>query len=556
MKKDISPDNKYEKARKEREKCVENILRSKSKKKIVVAGPGTGKTFLFKKILKKEDNTLALTFIKALVEDLSLELCGLSDVKTLHGFSCSRLKRAKKGIRIFPKLTEVIKRDAEILIGKKIEFKKIFDSKEDDNEHIDFYRERKDYYGNYYGFSDIVYAIVKYFEEDHNRIPQYDQIVVDEFQDFNPLEVSLIELLSLKSPILIVGDDDQAIYDYDFKSADPKHIRQKHSQKEKDYKSFNLPFCSRCTQVIVDVVNDIIDSANKKGFFPNRIPKPYKYLNDEEKDIVSEKYSRVIYSQQFARKIPWFLGKQIFEIAQNLKRKFSVLIICPTKVQCIQVAEGLIKKGFKNIEYAEKQDEKLILFDGLKLLLENDKCNLGWRIVSEFLLKDKEFKSFLKKTYQDKPLKTHEIINRDCKAEVKKIIKVLKICQKDGDMNEEDLSVLEKISVNPYKIAKDVLKDELDFDSSEIANPGAKKIPIKITTIQGSKGLSGDYVFITYFDDLYFIKSKNKKKILDKDIRNFLVTLTRAKEKVLLISSKEKEPTFLKWINKERIEVI
>jgi len=554
MKKDINPDNKYEKARNEREKCVENILRSKSRKKIVVAGPGTGKTFLFKKILKKEDNTLALTFIKALVEDLGLELCGLSDVKTLHGFACSMLRGAKRGIRIFPKLTEVIKRDAEILIGKKIDFKKTFDRNGDENEYIDFYRERKDYYGKYYGFSDIVYAIVKYFEEDHNRIPQYDKIVVDEFQDFNPIEVSLIELLSIKSPILIVGDDDQAIYD--FKNADPSHIRQKHSQKEKDYKSFDLPFCSRCTRVIVDVVNDIIDSANKKGFFLSRIPKPYKYLNDEEKDIVSEKHSRVIYSQQFARKIPWFLGKQIFEIAENLKRKFSVLVICPTKVQCNRVREALIKKGFKNIEYTEKQDEKLILLDGLKLLLENDKCNLGWRIVSEFLLKDKEFESFLKKTYKDKSLKIHEIINRDRKADVKKIIKVLKTCQKDGDINEGDLSILEKIGVNPYKIAKDVLKDELDFDSSEVAKLGAKKIPIKITTIQGSKGLSGDYVFITYFDDRYFIKSRNKKEILDKDICNFLVTLTRAREKAFLISSQEKEPTFLKWINKERIEVI
>jgi len=554
MNKDTNHNNKYEKAKNERKKYVENILRSKSSKKVIVAGPGTGKTFLFKDVLEKKDNTLTLTFIKALVEDLSLELCGLSDVKTLHGFACSKLGKAKESIEIFPKLTKVIKKDAEILIEKDIDFKKIFDNKEDDNEYIDFYRERKDYYGNYYGFSDIVYAVVKYFEEDHNQIPQYDQIVVDEFQDFNLLEVSLIELLSQKSPILIVGDDDQAIY-Y-FKDADPKYIRQKHSQKEKDYKSFPLPFCSRCTRVIVEAVNDIINSANKNGFFSDRIPKPYKYFDDEEKDIISEKYSKIIYSQQYANQIPWFLENQISEIAQNLKRKFYVLVICPTRIQCNQVAEALIKKGFNNIEYKEKQDENVTLLDGVKLLLKNDKCNLGWRIVCEILLESKDFKSFLKKTHQNKSTKIYELIDENCKAEVKKMIKVLKKCQKDKDITEGDLDILKRIGINPYEIAKDFLKDELDFDLSGKSNPERKKIPIKITTIQGSKGLSGDYVFITYFDDQYFIKSKDKNEISDKDIRNFIVVLTRAREKVSLISSQKREPTFLTWINEERIETI
>ena len=81
---------------------------------------------------------------------------------------------------------------------------------------------------------------------------------------------------------------------------------------------------------------------------------------------------------------------------------------------------------------------------------------------------------------------------------------------------------------------------------------GIRKIPIKSTTIQSSKGLSADYVFITHFDDRYFIK--NNGNISDKDIRNLLVALTRAKKKVFLISSNTtKRPTFLGWINADRI---
>jgi superfamily I DNA/RNA helicase len=79
------------------------------------------------------------------------------------------------------------------------------------------------------GYADIVFAIVKQFEVKKEKIPTYEQVVVDEFQDFNKLEVSLIELLAEKSPILLAGDDDQALYD--FKDASPEHIRERHGNE-------------------------------------------------------------------------------------------------------------------------------------------------------------------------------------------------------------------------------------------------------------------------------------------------------------------------------------
>jgi hypothetical protein len=89
-----SNEERYAKARAERRAKVDAVLQSKSQKKIVVAGPGTGKTFLFKEILKGKKNALTLTFVNSLVEDLSLDLCGLSEVKTLHGFARSVLAAA------------------------------------------------------------------------------------------------------------------------------------------------------------------------------------------------------------------------------------------------------------------------------------------------------------------------------------------------------------------------------------------------------------------------------------------------------------------------------
>ena len=111
-------------------------------------------------------------------------------------------------------------------------------------------------------------------------------------------------------------------------------------------------------------------------------------------------------------------------------------------------------------------------------------------------------------------------------------------------------------------MARENLKDDIKFCKPKpckiaFSNPGIRKTPITTTTIQSSKGLDADYVFITYFDDQYFIKDTDKNKVSDQDICNFLVAFTRAKRKVFLISSDTtKRPGFLKWIDKKRIEDI
>lgn len=100
--------------------------------------------------------------------------------------------------------------------------------------------------------------------------------------------------------------------------------------------------------------------------------------------------------------------------------------------------------------------------------------------------------------------------------------------------------------------AKSYLKNEIT--TVVLADSAVRKIPIKATTIPGSKGLDAQYVFVTHFEDRFFIKEKDKDNISDQDIRNFLVVLTRAQRKVYFISTEEKDPTFLSWIDEKRIE--
>lgn len=548
------PKDKYDKAEKERQKHVGSIINSPSKKKIVVGGPGTGKTYLFKKILDGKNKTLTLTFVRSLVEDLSLELCGISDVKTLHSFAYSILSKTSENIKIFPKLPQIIKEDAQILINKEVDFNELFHNRDDENEHIKFYKKRKDYYGEYYGYSDIIFGVVKYLETNKSKIPSYEQVLVDEFQDFNKLEVSLIDLLSEKSPIILVGDDDQALYD--FKNASAEYIRERHSDKNQDYTSFSLPHCSRCTRVIIEAANDIIKTAEKKGFLSNRIKKEYCYFEDKTKDEESNKYPKIIYCHIFDKQIPWFIEQQIGIIAKDIKDRFSVLIISPTRGKARYISDALKQKGFKNIEFVKEiVSKEPILMDGLKILLKDKNSNLGWRIACKCILEGNDFNNLINKSDLEGAKGVAELVNKYNKKEISRLIKVLRALRDNKEVDKDEFdNLLLKIGYNTYEKTKEILRDEVSI-SLPSSIPGLNKIPIKSTTIQSSKGLAADYVFITHFDNQYFIKNKDKAEISDQDICNILVSLTRAKRKVFLISSNcQEEPTFLKWINKERID--
>ncbi len=547
----------------ERNKQTNNILISPSKKIVIVAGPGTGKTFLFREFLKKRGGkSLTLTFINALVDDLSLGLFDLSTVMTLHGFSIGFLNK-KVGAKIFAGLSKIIKKDALILLGKKdIDFDKIFQEDKGKKDVINFYKKRKDYYGKYYDFSGSVFGLVKYFEEHKDEIPKYSQILIDEFQDFNKVEVALIELLSEKSPILIVGDDDQALYG-ELKNADNRYIREKHSDICPDYKPLPLHFCSRSTRVIVEAANDIIQTAKKNKLLKGRVDKIYKYFPCKEKDKESEENPQIIYSQKFGALSYYFIQMKIAEIASKEHKNFSVLIIIPPQLKntlLLGMVKFLKNRGFQNIFYPSSitDNKKRVWIDGFKILLDNEKNNLGWRIFAELILPEKEFINIIRKS-QQKGKNIIDLFNEDYRKEIKEMFDIFKKIHDGKEIKKEKLLIfLEKIGDQSHELINEKFQQELQDECISFKKKiprGIKNIPITITTIPRSKGLSGDYVFITNFDDNYYIENK-KKGISDIDVFKFLVALTRTKKKLFLISSKKEIPTFLKWINKSKIKPI
>jgi len=531
-------------------------LKSGAPRKVVVAGPGTGKTTLFAKLLTQRDgDTLTLSFINALVDDLALGLYGLSEVRTLHGFSLSMLRR-EIDAKIYPKLPQVIGQDAAILLGEDvIDFDKMFNLYEDDKKYISFYKERKDYYGKYYGFTDVIYAVAKLFENASHKIPKYAQIVVDEFQDFNNAEVTLIELLAEASPVLLAGDDDQSLY-IDLKNASPDYIREKYGATASDYEAFSLPFCSRSTRVIVEAVNDVVDNAKQHGLLKGRVPKPYRYFRCQKKDAESAAHPKIVYTQQYEGEMPFFFQNEIAKLAKHEREKFSVLVIVPPQMGkrlLPKFDKALKKRGFRNVTFPTRSvGGEPTLMEGLRILLDNKDDNLGYRIVAKHILDVANFEKLLRGCSGEEKVSDH--ISEDDRKKIKQLLRTLKKIRDDKGVDKASFDeLLEAVGRNPYQSVADAIRNELLADNIKpsSADRAIRQIPITLTTITNSKGLSADYVFITHFDDKYFIRDKI---VSNKDVYAFLVALTRAKKKSFLVSSEDKTPLLLDWVHTSKID--
>ncbi|MBU4387772.1 hypothetical protein KJ644_04900, partial [Candidatus Dependentiae bacterium] len=101
----------------EREEYLDRILQSESEKKIIVAGPGTGKTYTFGQLLKEKasGNNIAMTFINGLVNDMSSSLGAYAEVRTFHSYCKMVLHKLLGGVTMAPYLDKIIESDAVYL---------------------------------------------------------------------------------------------------------------------------------------------------------------------------------------------------------------------------------------------------------------------------------------------------------------------------------------------------------------------------------------------------------------------------------------------------------
>lgn len=535
----------------ERRNDVDKILSSSHPRRVVVAGPGTGKSFLFEQAIKKElangkKRFLAITFIGKLGDALADDLAGLAETTTLHGFARKFvLDNCPAGWEYYPEIAEIIRED---LSARDIKSTVIGDSR---------YRERTNYY-RAVGQEDVIHYAVEICETNKEKIPRYDLILIDEFQDFNEIESRLVDQLATRNKVLIVGDDDQALYE--FKGSSPRFIREKFHISNTAYESHTLRFCSRCTPVIIETFHDVVNVIGKSGQGGDRISKEYIcYLPDKKKD--GELNPKIILLEKFMPgQIPIRVKVELQSMLRQQKIK-SVLVIGEGRscqAVLLDVAEKLRSYGFKSVDHrdlrAGKFDFKRRTISAYQILAKQKNKILAWRLLSTELSAADQ-KRLILKSYADAELMVADLPKKFVQDHSRNAEALEKVFTKPpSEIRQIGGSTIEGLIRQVVHAAKDdreIFVDQIIAENKMLPRP-LGSLDITACSILGAKGLSADVVFLVGFDQG---RLPSDKKPSDSEVYQFLVALTRARKRIYLVNTGGKPvSSFIDLIKPERVE--
>lgn len=265
----------------------------------IMAGPGTGKTTALMTRIKQRletgiydpKRTLLVTFTRISASDLKASLQeknipGADDIYagTLHAFCLGVLHRfeyfsfAGRVPRILMKFEnrfflEDLFGNVKILSRQLKAFEAGWAREQDQEpgwatspEDQKFNIDLNDWmrFHECMLISEIIPQTLQYFRANPllPALKAFDYLLVDEYQDLNKAEQSLIKLLSADLPLTIVGDEDQSIYQ-NLRYSHPEGISQLHEfYRPEPVKDENLDICRRCPQTVVTIANSLI-SKNK-----------------------------------------------------------------------------------------------------------------------------------------------------------------------------------------------------------------------------------------------------------------------------------------------------
>jgi superfamily I DNA/RNA helicase len=517
--------------------AIEAVLSSPSDKKLVIGGPGTGKTTLFKQMLEltpgRPHQRIVLTFINNLKDDLEDDLGELAEVFTLHSYCLGLLHRdgalrasLSPDFRCCPGLASLIAKDWEYIEGGKApQFVGQMRTLSKEN-NIPFYIGRGDYY-DAVDFDDTVYRVYEGLLSGRAAPESYDLVLIDEYQDFNPLEAGFIDVLSENNPIMIAGDDDQALYSQ-LRDASWNHIRLLNNAGE--YEVFKLPFCMRCPKVIVDAVNDVLTKAEELGRLKGRIKKPYKHF-PPAKGADSANYPKIVHVEtSVQRENANYMGRYLVqaiariptdEIETAERGGYPAALVIVAKPYRDQIVSHLQGAGYV-VDTRRESDSKLNREAGLSILKVNPLSNLGWRIV----------------------------LGADAPSFFKDAI----VATGDGTSR--------LVAVLPSEYSEAVLTDADAYeppDEAERPAP-ADALAVKVTSFEGAKGLSAQHVYIAGMHNGEL--PRDPAGIKDLEICKFVVGLTRTRKKCTLIRTcnfagiRKLPSSFISWIDDARLDYI
>jgi len=512
----------------QRQRYLDAILHSDSPRKLIVAGPGTGKTYTFGKLFENPTKVrnLALTFIRKLAEEMDAEFGHEAEAKTFHAYCKMLLHQAYGGFLLSPFLTQVITEDSRSLGYRFAQFDPAFQTLNEEAEEIQFYLRRGDYY-DAVSFNDSVYRVLQIAKQQPDFIPTYDQIVIDEFQDFNALEVAFIDELQKRGPILIVGDDDQAVYSQ--RNSSPDYIRSKFNSG--DYETFELPFCSRCPSVVVEATSSFIEAIVAAGGFAERIDRPFvPYLEDKEQE--NQAYPKIISANastiaSMAKLV--HLGIQKIpeeDIAEAHAKGYPCVLIVGQR-QYLNPLNKRLQKDYANVSFTQAYGRDYTLADGYVILLSDGYSNLGWRILAGAELPQSDLTEHIEGSMDGTAF-----VSLLPASFIQRHRSILDILSKENP-EAADVKVLRALLGD----ASDSLLQRFFKEEKAEAEIDKAQPSILLSSFEGCKGLSAGHVFIVGLNNSVMPKIDPSGEVSDIECSKFIVAMTRTQKLLYLLSN-------------------
>lgn len=414
-------------------------------------------------------------------------------------------------------------------------------------------------------FDDLLLLPVNLFKERKDILEYYQDkyryILIDEYQDTNPVQYKLSVMLSNKyKNIFVVGDMNQSIYA--FRQADFRNI----SNFEKDFKGakvIKLEHNYRSTNNILSAANEVIkhntERKDLKLFSDNGDGVKIKYMRaydekheialviDEIKHLLSEEYknediailyrtnaqSRAIEDVFLAKGIPYkVFGSYYFYNRKEIKDLISYLrlIYNPHDEISLRRVINTPKRGIGEstiaaIEERAKQ-QNISMFDALETRKE-----LEFKEIIEDLIKRSESLSLtelidevLERSGMKKELESSKALEDEIRLENLMEVKSITASfeERTGSANLGDF--LEEVSL-----------------IADISNHTEDGDVVTLMTLHSAKGLEFPVVFLVGMEEGLFPHNMSlMENNLEEERRLCYVGITRAKERLYLTNAKRR----------------
>lgn len=414
-------------------------------------------------------------------------------------------------------------------------------------------------------FDDLLLLPVNLFKERKDILEYYQDkyryILIDEYQDTNPVQYKLSVMLSNKyKNIFVVGDMNQSIYA--FRQADFRNI----SNFEKDFKGakvIKLEHNYRSTNNILSAANEVIkhntERKDLKLFSDNGDGVKIKYMRaydekheialviDEIKHLLSEGYknediailyrtnaqSRAIEDVFLAKGIPYkVFGSYYFYNRKEIKDLISYLrlIYNPHDEISLRRVINTPKRGIGEIAIAAIEErakqQNISMFEALETRKE-----LEFKEIIEDLIKRSESLSLtelidevLERSGMKKELESSKALEDEIRLENLMEVKSITASfeERTGSANLGDF--LEEVSL-----------------IADISNHTEDGDVVTLMTLHSAKGLEFPVVFLVGMEEGLFPHNMSlMENNLEEERRLCYVGITRAKERLYLTNAKRR----------------